>query len=289
MPAPVTAIVLNWCNASETAACLESLAESTYEALTVLLVDNGSPDGSGDILHEQFAHVPYLQTGSNLGYTGGNNRGMDWAIAHGAEFLLVLNNDTVIDPECVSAMMRAAVETQAALVVPQIVYFDEPGRVWYAGGDFAPMRALGMHRRQDQLVDPADTRAPISFACGCCFLIRADVARAMGGFHEPYFAYVEDLDLSFRLIRAGHALVYEPTAMVQHRIARHEKTTPFQIRQGGRNRRRFVRLHYTILQRIRFMCWFYPTRLVHLARYAVTGQWTHARAIVDGLFSTVTL
>lgn len=284
MTARVTAIVLNWCAETDTAACLESLTASSYGALTVLLVDNGSPDGSGDRLHARFPAIPYLQTGENLGYAAGNNRGIDWALQHGAELVLVLNDDTVIDPDCIARLVRACGETGSAVAAPQIVYFDEPSVIWYGGGRFSMGRGMGMHLRENEPVETSGGRQPITFACGCCFLIRADVLGAVGGFDESFFAYVEDAELSLRLARAGYTMVYEPAALVRHRIRRDQSETAFQIRQRDRNRRRMVRRHYGIWDRLRFAGWFYPTRMIHLANYAMRGRWNMARALLEGTF-----
>jgi GT2 family glycosyltransferase len=279
----VIAVVLNWCNESETSACLESLAASRYDELTVLLVDNGSPDGSGGALHARFPDTPYLQTGANLGYAGGNNRGFAWALEHDAQYVLVLNNDTVVDPDCVSRLVQAANDTGAPVVAPQIRHFDEPERIWYGGGSFSLMRALGMHETNGH----GDRRRPVTFVCGCCFLIRADVLRTVGGFDESYFAYGEDAELSLRLSRAGYDLLYEPAARLLHRIEHDAPSTPFQIRQRDRNRRRLVARHYTAAGRVRFALWFYPSRLAHLARYLARANWASARAIVDGAFGRI--
>ena len=102
----VMVIVLNWCGEDDTVACIESLQRSTYTALSILLIDNASPDGSGDRLHARLPDVPYLQTGSNLGYAGGNNRGFERALAEGADYVVVLNYDTVVDPDCIGALVR---------------------------------------------------------------------------------------------------------------------------------------------------------------------------------------
>ncbi|HEY9228566.1 MAG TPA: glycosyltransferase family 2 protein, partial [Gemmatimonadaceae bacterium] len=237
----------------------------------------------GDRLHARFPDVPYLQTGSNVGYAGGNNRGFATAI-DGANYLLVLNNDTVVDEDCVRLLVQAAEETGAAVTAPQIVYFGEPKRVWYGGGVLSRTRALGVHLRENQPVDPSQVRSTVSFVCGCCFLIRTGVLREVGGFDETFFAYAEDAELSLRLIMKGHQLVYEPRAKVLHRIKPFAPATPFQIRQRDRNRRRIVSLHYGTFDRLRFSLWFYPTRGAHLLRYLLTGDVARARAIVDGAF-----
>jgi hypothetical protein len=277
----VTAIVLNWCNERDTAACLESLAASHYDALTVLLVDNGSPDGSGDRLHARFAATPYLQTGANLGYAGGNNRGMQWALEQGADYLLVLNNDTVIDADCAARLVDTAVAHGAAVVAPQIRYFDAPDRVWYGGGVFSRPRAIGVHHLHGGLSNSTEP-VQVTFVTGCCFLIRADAVRDIGGFDESFFAYVEDAELSVRLAASGRTMLYEPRARVLHRIQPRAADTPFQIRQRDRNRRRLVERHYGAGDRAMFALWFYPTRLAHLARYLATGDRARATAIVEG-------
>ncbi|MFC1575176.1 glycosyltransferase family 2 protein [Gemmatimonadota bacterium] len=105
---PVTVVVLNWCREEVSRECLRSVESSDYEPLTVLLVDNGSEDASGDRLRDAFPHMSYLQTGSNLGYAGGNNRGIAWALERGAEWILILNNDTVLEPGTVRHLLDAA-------------------------------------------------------------------------------------------------------------------------------------------------------------------------------------
>jgi GT2 family glycosyltransferase len=280
-------VVLTYCNEDEAAACLASLSRSTYDALTVLLVDNASPDGSGARLHARFPDVEYLPAAVNGGYTAGNNRGMEWALARDSEYVLLLNDDTDVDGECVTRLVSAAEESGAAAAVPQITYFDEPHVVWYAGGSYSRARVMCTHYRENQSVDPSTERREITFVCGCCLLIRADVLRALGGFDESYFTYAEDLELSVRLHRAGYRMVYEPTARVLHRIGRSAESTARQIVLRDKNRRRLVARHYRGLERVVFWLWFYPTRAIHFARYVVRRDWARVRAILTGAFGSI--
>jgi len=285
----VVVIVLNWCGEEDTVACIESLQRSTYSDLTILLMDNASPDGSGDRLHARFPDLPYLQTGTNLGYAGGNNRGFEHALARNADYVVVLNNDTVVDAACIGALVQTAEDSGAALVAPKILYYDAPTIVWSAGGDFSPMKALGVHRREG-MIDTPDAGKPetISFATGCSFLIRAGVLRQIGRFDESYFAYGEDVELCVRIARAGFQMLYEPKARVLHRIpVGRTKETPFQIRQRDRNRRRLARTHLGPVQRIAFARWFYTTRAIHFGRYALRGAWPEAMAILVGAFGSL--
>jgi GT2 family glycosyltransferase len=283
----VWAIVLTHGGAEEiTAECFDSLLAQDYPALTVLLVDNASYDGSGERLRQRYPGIKYLNTGGNLGYTGGNNRGMQFALDHGAEFLLVMNNDTVLEPSCVSRLVESATRAdRVGAVAPKILYYDDPRRIWFAGGDYSFTRTMGLHRRELQPDDP--TEPPVlqemTFATGCCFLMPAPVARSVGGFREDFFIYCEDLELSLRLTRAGYKLYYQPAARMLHREPpRRPDSTPFQILHRDRNRRRIARAHYTLPQRLRFAAFFYSSRAVRLAQYLARREWAKAGAILKG-------
>ena len=285
--AHVVVVVLNWCGEADTIACLDSLAASDWPRFTVLLVDNGSPDGSGARLHARFPALPYLQTDANLGYTGGNNRGIAWAMERGADHVVVLNNDTEVEPDCLRRLVEVAeADARVGLVAPKILVHGAPDTLWYAGGELALARGTGRHRGEGELdasFAPGHRASDASFATGCCFLITRAALAATGGFDDAFFAYNEDVDLSWRLQRAGFRLRYEPAARLYHKVpVRPQEPSPFQIVQRDRNRRRFVRLRLGVTARARFVAWFYPTRAVHLARYLLRGDRARAAAIVKG-------
>ncbi len=291
--AAVHAIVLNWNGESDTAACLESLLAQRGVTLEILLVDNASDDGSGERLRNRYPRIAYLQTGANLGYAGGNNLGIDWALARGAAWLLVVNNDTVADPECVRRLLEAAAsDARIAALSPLITRFDDPHRVWFAGGRFDRARAIGSHDHENERLDVVlgsddESGALIrtcSFLSGCCLLLRARAIEDAGHFRADFFAYMEDVDLSLRLTESGWRLGWVPAARLAHRVPLHgTPPSPMQILLRDRNRRRFVRAHYSPAWRIVFAFWFYPTRMIHLARYTLTGDWSRARAVIAGM------
>jgi GT2 family glycosyltransferase len=282
----VTAVVLNWCDAQATRQCLASVKASSYPNLSIVLVDNGSPDGSGDVLEKAFPEVDYLQTGENLGYSGGNNRGIVRALEGGAEYVLILNHDTVIEPDAVDFLVETAVrDPGVGAVAPTIVRLDDPDHVWYGGGTFDPKRALGVHwNGRGGPSDVGQEPREVSFFTGCAVLFRAEAIREEGMFTESYFLYVEDAELSLRLNRAGWQILHDPRARVRHRVPPEgTEPTPDQIRYRDRNRRRLAREHLGPVRRIAFGAWFYPTRAVHLARYLARGDLSRAQAIVRGL------
>ena len=115
---------MNWCNYDDTVDCLDSLLNCEYETLDILLVDNGSVDDSFEKLNASFPQITFLQTGENIGYAGGNNRGIEKALHRDINYVLVLNNDTILDSKSVSQLVNVAEEASLRVggVVPKILY-----------------------------------------------------------------------------------------------------------------------------------------------------------------------
>jgi len=131
----VSIIVLNWNSAHDTAECLESLRKLNYPAHEIIIVDNGSTDDSELVLREEYSDIKFIQTGVNLGYAGGNNVGIKYALAHGAELIWILNNDTVVDPDSLREMVVMAQSDPAiGLVGSKIFYYSKPDTLWCVGG-----------------------------------------------------------------------------------------------------------------------------------------------------------
>ena len=290
----VTVIVLNWNCERDTAACLDSFLAQRGVHVELLLVDNASSDGSGERLRQRYPTVSFLQTGDNLGYSGGNNRGIEWALARQADWVVVANNDTVANPDCVRALLAVATsQPRLAAVAPLIVRHDDPSRVWFAGGRFDRIRAVGVHEHENKSVgdlrpgvaSPGVAWRECSFLTGCCLLLRPAALRDVGKFQNDFFAYGEDVELCLRLAKAGWRIAWTADACLAHRVPPHGALpTAEQIRLRDRNRRRLVRLHYSRAWRLAFALWFWPTRIVHLGRYLLRGDRVRARAIVRGMF-----
>jgi len=282
----VAVVLLNYCGEEDTAACVHSLHTSGRTELRIILVDNASPDGSGDRLHRRFPDLEYVQTGANLGYTGGNNAGIARALEDGCDYVLVLNNDTLVEPGAIDRLVETAAGGMCVGAVgPKIVYAEDPDRAWFAGGVLDRVRAVGRHSTDDAgIAARGDEAIDVSFLTGCCILLPAQVIRRIGGFEEDYFMYIEDAELSVRLSAAGYRLVYEPRARIHHRVPLEaEPPAPYQIQYRDRNRRRLARRHFTRLERAAFAAFFYPTRLAHVAAYMARGDADRARAIWRGM------
>ena len=188
----VTAIVLNWSNYDVTANCLRSLLRSDYGNLNILLVDNASSDDSFERLRASFPEVESLQTGKNVGYAGGNNRGIEQVLKGTVEYVLILNKDTVLYPQAINELVDVAEKKGrwTGGVVPKILYHDDPDRIWYAGGEFSPIRGLGLHWRQGDVdqSNQAEVVCGVTFMTVACSLFSAEALRELQGFDEDFVA-----------------------------------------------------------------------------------------------------
>ena len=210
----LVAVVLNWNGGDDTLAALESL-----QGVDTVCVDNGSDDGSPDAVAVRFPHVELIRTGVNLGFAGGNNVGIRRALARGADWVLLLNNDAVADAGLPAALAAAAAERPDAGVLACKVFFaDPPDVLMYAGGR-VNLR-LGYWGRQDgfgQRDDGRfDTLRDVDRATGAAMAVsRAAIERA-GLLDESLFAYAEDTEWCLRIREAGFGVVFVPDAKVWH-------------------------------------------------------------------------
>jgi GT2 family glycosyltransferase len=212
----VFTVVLNWRDADATIACVESLLAQTYASISIVVVDNGSEDGSIDRLTQALPGVPVLDTGANLGYAGGNNIGIRYALEAGADIVWILNNDTLVAPDCLSHLI-ATLDGSTSVVVPTIFFGSRGGVVQYAGGDIDLWRGRTRNWGWGDTTIPNSERPP-TFASGCSLLIPRAVLERVGSLDESYFMYWEDVDYSLRLRRAEIEIRVASKAHVWHAL-----------------------------------------------------------------------
>jgi GT2 family glycosyltransferase len=218
----VAVVVLSWNGCEDTLACLRSLAALDPPEPLVIVVDNGSSDGTADAVREAFPGVELIETGANLGFAGGNNAGITSGLERGASHLLVLNNDIEVDPGFVNALVEeAARHPDAGALCSTILFADPPGLIWFAGASFDPHS--GYNGRQRGYREPDDGRfaavVETARACGAAMLVPRAVLEAVGLFDEELFLYVEDTDWSLRARAAGYKLYVVPASKVRHKVS----------------------------------------------------------------------
>ncbi len=219
---PLVAVILvNWNGKDLTAECLSSLRGVTYANFRILVVDNASSDGSVAALQRLHPEVDVLSLPTNRRFAGGNNAGIARALAGDAELIVLLNNDTIVDPEFLTMLVGAfQSEPRAGMIAPKILYHDHPETLWYAGAEISfwtgAMHHVGI-RETDR--GQHDVRRETGYATGCCLLTSRTVIRQIGLLDESYFMYGEDADWSMRARKAGYRILYEPRARVWHKIS----------------------------------------------------------------------
>lgn len=219
-PEGVTVVVLNWRRADDTIACVQSLGDAGIAPARILVVDNGSHDGSADRVRAACPGVVTLDLPENRGFAGGNNAGIRRALADGADAVLVLNNDTRVAPDFLRPMLAVLEDSpEAAGVCGAVFRQDRPEMldVAYSEVRFAERHAVNIRGVNALPAEGFDRRTEVEVAIGCCLLLRATALYDVGMFDETYFAYHEDVDWCLRARRAGWRLFYEPYARVFHR------------------------------------------------------------------------
>jgi GT2 family glycosyltransferase len=246
----VYAIILTWNSDDDALTCLSSLAAQDYPCLHVLVIDNGSVDGTPQRIAAGFPALELLRLERNTGFAAANNIGIRRALAAGAGYVLLLNDDTRLEPDAIALLTAAAAaDPRLGIVGPSIVSWQNPAIVYLGGRiDWRSGDGLEVLATPETLTQP---RVDVEFVPGCALLIKAAVIRQIGLLEESYFAYYEDVDWCLRGARAGFQCAVVPAARVLHQntIDVHRQETLRSL--------------------------YYPRRnqVLFLRRYLATGRW----------------
>jgi GT2 family glycosyltransferase len=222
-------IVLNNNRRDDTLACLASLYCGDYQNFRVILLDYDSTDGSIDAVRAKYAEVETVTLDSNLGYAGNNNVGIKIALDRGADWVFILNNDTILDPSCLSRMVDAGdADAQVGMVGPMVYHFDEPEVIQSAGGKlekyWRPIH-LGMNE-----LDQGQFKSvrQVDWLSGCAILVRRDLVEQAGALDPDYFLYWEETEWCIRAGQAGWKIVHVPNAKLWHKgVKRNYEPRPY--------------------------------------------------------------
>ena len=290
-------VVLNWNGKDVTPRCLDSISRSSCPPDQVVVVDNASTDGSVDLVRGGYPHVVVIVNDSNLGFAEGNNVGIRYLLERAFDLLLLLNNDTVLEPESLCELKRAAQAHPAAAYGAAIYELAAPGSLWYGGGTISRLTLDARHATA-----PADARGgarPTDFITGCCLMFRADALRRIGLLDKDFFAYYEDVDWCLRAKASGDRLLYVPDATVHHDVSHTFRRAGAQLERAAqypwarsrplvlylayRSRLLLARkhaggtLHFAFLAARRL-----ARAALHIGMLALAGRIRQARAVVDG-------
>ncbi|GAA0877272.1 glycosyltransferase family 2 protein [Algoriphagus jejuensis] len=216
--ASVAIILVNWNGLEFTRACLESLRRVDFPDFRVILVDNASQNQESGRLNREFPEIMLVENQENLGFAGGNNAGIRLALQQGFSHIMLLNNDTEVEPDFLGEMMiHFSRNPSLGVVQPLILFLNDRKKIWNAGGKWvaATGRAVTLGDREP-LADFRVKDMKMDWATGCCMLISREALLKTGLLNEQYFAYFEDVDWSLRFRKAGFGIVLAERARIYH-------------------------------------------------------------------------
>ncbi len=261
MNAPAFIVILNWNGWRDTHACLESLAGLTHPNARVIVVDNASEDGSEARLRELHPALTLLQSGANLGFAGGNNVGLRYALENGAEYVWLLNNDTLVEPDALTALVdKMQREPDLGLCGSTLLYEADRNTVQALGGArynrwLGTVEHIGQHQPRTQSVDERAVEGQLSYLIGASMLASRAFLEQVGLLQDDYFLYFEELDWAARA-RGTFRLGYAAESVVYHKEGSSIGGT-----DRAKTTKSYTADHYALKNRVRFTRRFYPYAL----------------------------
>lgn len=214
-------ILLNYNGWKDTVECVKSLAVIKGTDTHIVVVDNCSTDDSVEKLKAELPdEVTLLQADENNGFSAGNNIGIRYALKNQADYVLLLNNDTVTDQDFLTPLVEFASRTpDCGCISSRIYYYYEKNKIWFDGGAFHPYNCRAEHYRFNEDGSTVTGIHEATFISGCCMLIPATVIRKIGLMDERYFLYVEDTEYSLRIQKAGYKLYWDADHHFYHKVS----------------------------------------------------------------------
>lgn len=288
----ISVIILNYNGKKDTLECLESLTKYQISNIKyqIVVVDNGSTDDDVVVIRKKFPKVKIIENKENLGFAEGNNVGIRYTLEDDYDYILLLNNDTLVEKNLLAQLIKVIKSNKKIGLVSPKIYFapgyefhkdrykkNEKGKViWYAGGiidwDNILVSHLGVDevdKRQHGRVEETD------FATGCCMLVRKEVFEKIDLFDKKYFLYWEDVDLCLRAKKAGFKIFYVPQAILWHKNA---------SASGGAGGN--LSVYYQTRNRMLFALKFAPLKSkIHVLKqglkYLFSGNFWQKKAVKD--------
>lgn len=272
MSKKIAIILVNYNGEKYNEECICSILKSTYDNYEIIIVDNASTDNSVKLLREKFdENIKIIISNENLGFSGANNIGIKYALNNGFDYVMLLNNDTIIEKDMINIMINASEGNKA--VSPKIYYYDNKSLIWSAGGDINWKKGLpiqyGINSKDNY---ENNKKKNIQFATGCCILMPIEIIRKIGMMSEDYFLYYEDTDYCVRIIEEGFEIVYEPKAIMYHKVSASTGGEKSKMYWYYMVRNRLIFNNKFNKKKYIYYLYFIITTLVKIIKYILNGN-----------------
>jgi hypothetical protein len=275
-------IILNTNRRDDTLECLRSLRANSYESKTIVVLDNASTDGSVEAIRAGYPEAQIVGLTKNLGYAGNNNVGIDLALKQGADWILVLNEDTVLSPDCLERMIEYGERNEnIGIVGPMVYHFDEPQVIQSAGGVLGDRwDAIHLSANETDVGQYLQPHA-VEWISGCAIMLRRKLIEQIGALDERFYYYWEEVEWCVRASKAGWRIAHVPSAKLWHKgVQRNYRPKPSVGYYSARNRFLMMSKHRAPIA-TRAMAWFQWLRTV--TSYSVRPKWRDKRDHRDAM------
>ena len=265
----VSIVILNWNGKDVIFECLKSLEKLDYPNYEIVVVDNGSTDGSCELLEKGYPDIKLVKNRENLGVAQGINIGVKHSTG---EYVLLLNNDTIVDESLLKELLKVLENgDDVGLVGPKIYYFDYPQRIWAAGGGKINWHTGDVRLSGGDEIDKGqyESITELDYVSGCALLTSKELFHKIGYMDESFFAYFEETDWCVRASNEGYRLLYVPKARMWHKVrASSRNISGFHEYQMTRNMFWFLKKHLDKTLYRKFLVYFFLFKLwYHLGVY----------------------
>ncbi len=282
MQKKVYIILLNWNGKEDTLECLKSFEKIKYDNYQIIVVDNGSEDDSVVEIEKKYPKVKIIENKKNLGFAGGNNVGIKYAMDNNVDYVLLINNDTIVEKNFLTELVKIGdSDEKIGLLGSKIYFHGDKKRIWFAGGKINWLKNKGTHIGLDEIDEGQyDKTKEVDYLTGCCLLIKRKVIERISGLEEDYFLYYEDTDYSLRAQKIGYKCVYVPESRIYHKISRSTKPgSASYVHYHVRNGLLMARRNGNILTRLALYPYCLVLSLKQVAKIIVLPKkrsWTNA-------------
>jgi len=285
----ISIIILNWNGYKDTAECLESLKKIKYSNYNIIVVDNGSTDGSAEKIEQNHPDVKLIQNKENLGFSEGNNIGIREALSGGADYVLLLNNDTIVEPDFLDKLVEGAERHPGfSIFGPKILYYSNRKRIWFAGGMLSGRTGRPYMLGKDQKDGENYSQIKeVDFITGCAMMVKRVVLENVGSLDPDYFADTEDVDLCVRASRKGYRSMYVADPIIYHKVSSTWGgiLNPFHVYYQTRNLLLLNRKNRTARSFYLPSIWFsFGRRVIY---FALTGRFGCIPALILGIYDHI--
>lgn len=279
----VISVILNTNRRDDTLDCLASLLRNTYSHHSIIVLDNASTDGSVEAIHTQYPEVQIVNLEENRGYAGNNNVGIQIALDHGADWVFIINEDTVIEDRCLTELVQfGEFDASIGIVGPMVYHHDEPGVIQSGGGLLGPYWESIHLFKDEKDIGQLSTVHTVEWVSGCAIMVRKAVIEDIGMLDPQFFYFWEETDWCLRATEAGWKIIHVPSAKLWHKgVQRNYNAKPSLLYYDTRNHLLLLKKHRAPLK-----IWLHTlTRTMRtLVSWSVRPKWRDKRAYRDAMW-----